>query len=137
MVQKMDYINKTAVTPDFDSDYCHITYMPEYKAVLHTWKKFCCGDKYRTPVLFSLRLLQNYNGSNLVVDARNGFEDEKADVEWAFTEFIPAMAKTSCQTVTFIMNEVNDIEGEMDMWTREFSKHFKVRRASSLEDAFK
>lgn len=132
----MDYDNKIAITPDFDSDYCHITYLPDDKAVLHTWKRFCCGECYRTPVLFSLKLLQNYDGSNLVVDARNGFEDEKADVEWAFTEFIPAMAKTSCQTVTFIMNEVNDIEGEMDMWTREFSKYFKVRRVSSPEDAF-
>ena len=124
----MNHNNRLSASPDFQSDYCHITYLTNDKVVLLTWKEFCSGEDYRKPVLYALELLKEYNGSNLVVDARNGFEDEKADVEWAFTEFIPEMAKTTCKTVTFIMNEVNEIEGEMDMWTREFSKYFTVRK---------
>lgn len=34
-----------------------------------------------------------------------------------------------------IMSEVNDIEGEMDMWTKEFSKYFKVVHTTSYEKA--
>lgn len=131
----MDNKNRTSAPPDFQTEHCHITYLPHVKVVLLTWKEFCCGEDYRKPVLHALKLLQEYDGSNFVVDARNGFEDEKADVEWAFNEFIPEMAKTGCKTVTFIMNEVNEIEGEMDMWTREFSKYFTVRRVASLEEA--
>jgi len=33
------------------------------------------------------------------------------------------------------MNEVNDIEDEMDMWTKEFSKYFTVKKVTCYEDA--
>jgi quinol monooxygenase YgiN len=119
----------------FDFEYCNVTYIEEDKAVLLNWKKFACFDDYRTPVTFALNLLSENPGSNLVVDARNGFEDDKADVEWAFTELIPQMAKTSCRFVCFIMNKVNDIEEEMDLWTKEFGKHFAVIRVTDYNDA--
>lgn len=48
---------------------------------------------------------------------------------------MPAMAKTKCQFVCLIMNEVNDIEEEMDMWTVEFGKYFAVTRATDYESA--
>ena len=35
------------------------------------------------------------------------------------------------------MNEVNDIEEEMDMWTKEFGKYFTVKKATSYEEAIK
>lgn len=123
-----------ANSPEFNSEFSHICYKPEDEVVFLTWKKFCCYENYRNPVRFALKLLQEYPGSNLVVDARNGFEDDKADVEWAFTEFIPEMAKTSCKTVTFLMNEVNEIEEEMDLWTKAFSKYFTVRKVTSYEE---
>ncbi|MNC52282.1 hypothetical protein D3C75_1016210 [compost metagenome] len=68
------------------------------------------------------------------MDARNGFEDDPADVEWAFSALLPEMAKTNCKTVVFIMNEVNAIEDEMDMWTMEFMKYFSVQRTSDYAD---
>ena len=131
----MENVNTPANPQEFESEFCHIRNNLEDKVVFLTWKRFCCYEDYRNPVRFALKLLQENPGSNLVVDARNGFEDEKADVEWGFNEFIPAMAKTSCKTVTFIMNEINDIEGEMDMWTKELSKHFTVRKVTSYEQA--
>ena len=48
---------------------------------------------------------------------------------------LPLLAKTSCKSVVFIMEKVNEIEGEMDMWTKEFSKYFHVFRVESYEKA--
>ena len=72
-----------------------------------------------------------------MVDARNGFEDDPADVDWGFTELLPGMAKTDCRFIVFIMEKVSTIEGEMDMWTLEFSKYFTVLKAESYEQAIR
>lgn len=45
------------------------------------------------------------------------------------------MAETDCKCGAFIMNEVNEIEEEIDMWTKEFGKYFAVIRVESYEDA--
>lgn len=120
---------------EYNSEYCQVRYQKEDNIVLLTWKKFCCYDDYRTPTSYALELLKKQKGSNLVIDARNGFEDEKEDVEWGFTYLLPNMAKTDCKSVVIIMDAVNDIEGEMDMWTKEFMKYFHVSRATSYEEA--
>lgn len=119
---------------EFNSEFCNVKFIEKDKAVLLTWKKFACGDNYRKPTTFACGLLKENEGSNLIVDARNGFEDEKADVEWGFAVLLPSMAQTTCKMVCFIMNEVNDIEEEMDMWTREFGKYFTVIKACSYEN---
>ena len=119
----------------FDSEYCNVQYLIEDKVVLLTWKKFSSGENYRNPMNYSLEIFNSNQVSNFVVDARNGFEDEKADVDWAFTEFLPKMADTNCKKVVFIMEVVNDIQGEMDMWTKEFSRYFRVFRATSYKEA--
>jgi len=56
-------------------------------------------------------------------------------VEWAFSVLLPEMSKTHLKHVAFIMNKVSGIEGEMDMWTREFLKYFTVDRATNYEGA--
>lgn len=121
----------------FDNEYCNVTYVEESRAVLLTWKKFSSFDNYRKPTLYALDLLRKHKNSNFVVDARNGFEDEKEDVEWAFRELLPNMASTDCKHVIFIMNEVNEIETEMDMWSMEMSKYFIVSRVTTVEAAMK
>ena len=102
--------------------------------VLIAWKKFCRFEDYRKPTLFALDLLREHPGSDLAIDARNGFEDDKADVEWAFGVLLPAMARTGCRTVWFIMQEVSGIEEEMDLWGKEFGKYFEVRRTTALRE---
>lgn len=119
----------------YNTEFCMINYNEMDKVILLTWKKFCSGDDYRNPVKYALELLEKNENSNFIVDARNGFEDEKEDAQWAFSEFIPKMAKTNCKDIVFIMNEVNDIESEMDMWTKEFMKYFHVSRVSSYKEA--
>ncbi|WP_094605950.1 hypothetical protein SPSIL_055630 [Sporomusa silvacetica DSM 10669] len=120
---------------EFDSEFCNVKYVEKDKAILLAWKKFACGDDYRNPTTFAWELLKENVGSKFIVDARNGFEDEKADVEWGFTVLLPRMTQTTCKMVCFIMNEVNDIEEEMDMWTKEFGKYFAVIKASDYENA--
>ena len=38
------------------------------------------------------------------------------------------MSNTDCKNVVFIMNEINEIEAETDMWTQEFMKYFTVKK---------
>jgi hypothetical protein len=122
------------VKNEFDSEFCNVRYMSKDNLVLLTWKKFCCYDDYRKPTTFALELLRKYPNSDFVVDARNGFEDEKKDVEWGFSELLPAMSKTDCKNVIFIMNELNEIEEEIDMWTKEFMKYFTIKKVKCYED---
>lgn len=117
----------------FDNEYCKVSYLEEHRAVLLEWKKFSCGDNYRKPTLYALELLRKNQQSNFIIDARNGFEDAKEDVDWAFSELLPAMAKTDCKHIIFIMNEMNNIEEEMDMWGTEFSKYFTVTKVTTLD----
>ena len=120
---------------EFDSEFSNVKYIEKDNVVFLTWKKFCSFDNYRIPTYFALGLLEKYPNSNFVVDARNGFEDVKEDVEWGFSELLPGMSKTDCKYVAFIINEVNEIEEEMDLWTKEFGKYFTVVRAVSYEAA--
>lgn len=122
---------------EFDSEFCNVKYISDDNIVFLTWKKFCSFDNYRNPTTYALELLKKYPYSNLVVDARNGFEDEKEDVEWGFSVLLPAMSKTGCKNVLFIMNAVNEIEEEIDMWTKEFMKYFVVKKVKSYDDAVK
>ncbi|MBE6024766.1 MAG: hypothetical protein E7231_16580 [Cellulosilyticum sp.] len=121
----------------FESDFCTVEYIPEDHIVFLTWKKFACLDNYRKPTTFALELLHKYPNSQFIVDARNGFEDDPRDVEWGFSFLLPEMAKTSCQFVCFIMNEVNEetIGEEMDMWTKEFGKYFAVTKSTDYQSA--
>ncbi len=120
---------------EYNSEYCHVEYLERDNIVFLEWKKFCCGDSYRAPVQFVLDLLKEHKNSNFLFDARNGFEDEKEDVKWGFEYFLPTMAKTDCKYVSFIMNEVSDIDEEMSMWEREFKKYFKVKKFDNFDKA--
>lgn len=71
----------------------------------------------------------------LVIDIRNGFEDDKADVEWGFHILLPDMALSGYKICIFIVNEISDIEEEIDLWTAEFMKYFKVKKVLSYEEA--
>lgn len=120
---------------EFDSEFCNVRYIESDNVVFLSWKKFARLNDYREPTLFALDLLRNHPQSNFLVDARRGFEDDPADVEWGFSELLPNMAKTDCKYVVFIMEKVAAIEDEMDMWTKEFGKYFAVIKVESYEQA--
>ena len=119
----------------FDSQYGRVEYVEKDNVILLTWKEKCCYDDYRNTTLAALSGLQKYPNSNFVVDARDGFEDEKEDFEWGVNVLLPAISETTCEVVVFIMELVNDIEEEMDMWTKEFMRYFKVVKVDSYTKA--
>ena len=61
----------------------------------------------------------------------------KEDVEWGFSFFLPELKKTGCTIWGFILPEISDIEGEIDLWTKEIEKNFRVIRAISYEEIVK
>ena len=75
----------------FESKYAKTEYIEKDNAVFHVWKREAHFDDYREPVNASLKLLREHQGSIFIVDARNGFEDVKEDVEWGFTYFLPEL----------------------------------------------
>lgn len=119
----------------FSSEYANVKLVEEDQIVLLEWKKPAYLENYRQPTTYALQLLLENPGTNFVIDARNGFEDDERDVKWGFSYLLPEMAKTSCRCICFIMNQVNSIEAEMDMWTLEFGKYFGVTRAENYEGA--
>jgi len=130
-------MNTTDNKNKFDSQYCSVSFDGSNNVVYLKWKQFCSFDDYRNPAMFASGLLKANKGSNFIIDARNGFEDDKADVEWGFSVLLPDMAKSDCKKCIFIMNDTSDIEGEIDMWTREFMKYFEVKKVFSYDEAVK
>lgn len=118
----------------FESEYAKTEYIENDNVVFHVWKKEAHFDDYRDPVKASLEMLREHRNSIFIVDARNGFEDVKEDVEWGFEWFLPELKKTGCRIWGFILPKVSDIEGEIDLWTREVEKNFIVIRAESYDE---
>lgn len=118
----------------FENEFAKIEYIEKDNVVFHVWKKECHFEDYRKPIMESLRLLCEHKGSIFIADARNGFEDAKEDVEWGFSYFLSALKKTGCKVWGFILPEISEIEGEIDLWTKEIQKNFKVIRATSYEE---
>ena len=118
----------------FESDHARCEYIANDNVVFHVWKKEAHLDDYRMPVTASLEMLREHKNSIFIVDARNGFEDVKEDVEWGFDFFLPELKKTGCKVWGFILPAVSNIEGEIDLWTREVEKNFTVIRAESYEE---
>ena len=118
----------------FENKFAKVEYIEGDNVVFHIWKKEAHFDDYRKPVTASLELLREHKDSVFIVDARNGFEDTKEDVEWGFDYFLPELKKTGCRIWGFILPEFSDIEGEIDLWTREIEKNFTVIRAESYSD---
>ena len=72
----------------FESDYAKTEYIEKDNVVFHVWKKEAHFDDYRKPVEASLEMLKAHENSIFIVDARNGFEDVKEDVEWGFESIL-------------------------------------------------
>jgi len=118
----------------YNNEYAKIEYNKEDNVVFHTWKKEAHYDDYREAVMASLELLRANKDSIFIVDARNGFEDTKEDVEWGFKYFLPELKKTGCKVWGFILPKTSGIEGEIDLWTKEIEKNFRVIRAESYDE---
>ena len=117
----------------FENEFAKVEYLEKDNVVFQVWKKEAHYDDYRNPVMASLEMLRLHKGSIFIADATNGFEDVKEDVDWGFKYFLPELKKTGCKIWGFIMPEVSEIEGEINLWTTEIEKNFKVIRAESYD----
>ncbi len=115
----------------FENDFAKCEYIEKDNVVFHVWKKEAHFNDYRIPVEASLEMIRLHKGSIFIVDARNGFEDTEEDVKWGFEYFLPELKKAGCRFWGFILPEISDIEGEINLWTEEIEKNFEVIRATS------
>jgi hypothetical protein len=121
----------------FESEFCEVRYLDDMNVVLVTWKKFCSGDDYRKPLLFALKTMGEHTGCDFVADTRDGFEDDPADLQWIFDEFIPLARTTTCQHIFFIIDRDNSLKKELEAQTGELKNYFTVKACFDLDEVRK
>ena len=65
----------------YKSEFSEVTYLEDLNVVFVKWKKFCCQDNYRKPLLYALDIMRNHVDCHYVADTRNGFENEPDDTQ--------------------------------------------------------
>jgi hypothetical protein len=110
----------------FQSEFCDVSYNEELNVVVVKWKKICRQDEYRKPLLFALGIMKKHNDCHYVADTRDGFENEKADTEWLFNNWLPQVSSTTCKKIFFIINEDNSLRKELEGQSIELKKMFDV-----------
>lgn len=110
----------------YRSDYCDVDYLEGTNVVHVKWKKFCSGNDYRAPLLHAVEIMKAHENCHYVADTRDGFENEEADTQWLFDEFIPLAAATGCKYIFFIIRPDNSLKEELEGQSVELNKYFKV-----------
>jgi len=118
----------------YRSEFCDVEYNEELNIVLTTWKKFCCKDDYRNPLLYALEIMRKNDGCQYVADTRTGFENELADTEWLFNDFLPKAAETSCKMIFFIIDKNNKLKEELESQSATLEKLFDVYYCFGLDE---
>ena len=116
------------------SEFCDVNYNEELNVVFVKWKKFCNQDNYRKPLMAALDIIKNHNNCHYVADTRDGFENEKADTEWLFNEFLPKVSLTSCKKIFFIISKDNRLKEELEGQSVELKKLFDVNYCFGLDE---
>ncbi len=96
----------------YSSQYCDVEYDCKHNVVLVTWKKFCCGEDYRKPLMSALEIIEEYH-CNYAADTRNGFENAEEDTRWVAEYFMPHAARLGCECIYFIIDESNSLREEL------------------------
>lgn len=118
----------------YQSEFCEVSYKREPNIVFVKWKKFCCQEDYRNPLLYAIEVMQAHTGCQYVADTRNGFENELADTQWLFDVFLPQAASTTCKKIFFIINEDNRLKEELEGQSVELGKLFGVHYCFGLKE---
>jgi hypothetical protein len=116
------------------SEFSDVTYLEKLNVVFVKWKKFCCADDYRKPLLYALEIMKKHNDCHYVADTRDGFENEPADTQWIFDYFLPQAALTSCKHIFFIIDNDNNLKEELDGQSVELKKNFNVHYVFNIDE---
>ena len=84
--------------------------------------------------MVALDIMKNHNNCHYVADTRDGFENENADTEWLFNEWLPKVSSTSCKKIFFIINKDNTLKEELDGQSVELKKLFDVIYCFGLDE---
>lgn len=98
----------------FSSEFCEVRYNAEYNVVFVKWKKFCCAEDYRAPLLHALEIIRQHDGCNYVADTRDGFEDASEDTKWVAEYFMPEAVNAGCKIIYFIIDRNNSLKDELE-----------------------
>ena len=118
----------------YQSEFCDVTYLDDLNVVFVKWKKFCCQDDYRNPLLYAIDIMRNHDGCNYVADTRDGFENEQDDTQWVFDVFLPQTALASCKAIFFIIDNDNKLKEELEGQSVELRKKFDVYYCFGLNE---
>ena len=118
----------------YQSEFCDVNYNEELNIVFVRWKKFCCIDNYRKPLLYALDIMKNHNNCNYVADTREGFENDPVDTQWLFDNWLPQVAKTTCKKFFFIIDKDNKLKEELEGQSAELKKQFNVYYCFGMDE---
>lgn len=118
----------------YHTEFCEVSYLDDLNVVVVVWKKFCSGNDYRAPLLYAIEIMKTHMGCNFVADTRDGFEDDPADMQWIFEEFIPKAIETDCEFIFFIIDEDNRLKEELEKQAGELKNYFEVKACFNLDE---
>ena len=118
----------------YQSEFSDVTYLEDLNVVFVKWKKFCCQNDYRNPLLYALDMMKRYNNCHYVADTRDGFENEPSDTQWVFDYFLPQAALTTCKAIFFIIDKDNTLKEELEGQSVELKKQFDVHYCFGLDE---
>lgn len=118
----------------YRSESCDVDYLEDLNVALVKWKRFCRRADYRNPLLHALDIMRRHDGCQYVADTRGGFENEDADTQWLFDEFLPQAAATTCKAIFFIIAHDNRLKEELEGQSVELEKLFAVHYCFGLEE---
>lgn len=118
----------------YRSEFSDVDYLEDLNVVFVKWKKFCCQDDYRKPLLYAIEIMKNHDGCHYVADTRDGFENEDDDTQWVFDVFLSQTALTTCKAIFFIIDTDNRLKEELEGQSTELKKQFDVHYCFGLED---
>jgi hypothetical protein len=70
----------------------------------------------------------------LLVETKNGFENEIEDTQWLLEEFLPKVLQTNCKKIVFIMEQNSPLQAEIDAQAVALGEYFEVLQVKSLEE---
>ena len=117
----------------YSSEYCDVSYNEKHNIVFVKWKKFCCNEDYRNPLMCALDII-NKHKCDYVADTRTGFENIPEDTKWVADYFMPKADEYGCKCIYFIIDENNSLKEELEGQASDSSDLIEFRYIYSLEE---
>ena len=117
----------------YSSEYCDVNYNEKHNVVFVKWKKFCCNEDYRNPLMCALNII-NEHKCDYVADTRTGFENIPEDTKWVADYFMPKAVEYGCRCIYFIIDGNNSLKEELEGQASDSSDLIEFRYIYSLEE---